>query len=89
MIETIKDLLIAALPSITAVISVIIAIVKIVKENTGIHKNIKEMSSTLKVQTEENKELKKALAYVMEENAKVKQQNSEILTKLTGIKPKE
>ena len=87
--EYIRDLVIAYIPSITAVISIIVAIVKIVKENTGIHENIKQIKENFDAQDKETKDLKRTLSYVMQENAKLKQQNSEILTKLTGIKPKE
>lgn len=87
--EYIRDLVIAYIPSITAVISIIVAIVKIVKENTGIHENIKQIKANFDAQDKETKDLKRTLSYIMQENAKLKQQNSEILTKLTGIKPKE
>lgn len=87
--EYIRDLVIAYIPSITAVISIIVAIVKIVKENTGIHENIKQIKENFDAQNKESKDLKETLSYVMQENAKLKQQNNEILTKLTGIKPKE
>ena len=87
--DEIRTLIIAYLPSITTVISVVIAIVKIIKENSGIHESIKQIKNNFEAQDKETKDLKRTLSYVMQENAKLKQQNSEILTKLTGVKPKE
>jgi len=87
--EYIRDLIIAYIPSILTIISIITAIAKIKKENVGIHDNVKRIEVNFENQSKENKELKRTLSYVMQENAKLKQQNSEILTKLTGIKPKE
>lgn len=87
--EQVRDLIIAYIPSILTIISIITAIAKIRKENAGIHDNVKRIEVNFENQSKENKELKRTLSYVMQENAKLKQQNSEILTKLTGIKPKE
>ena len=91
--DNITALVVAYLPSLVSVVSIIAAVIKIVKENVVIDKKIQEVKTELKedkeAKSKENTQLKNAITTLMQENARLKKQNLEILQKLTGIKPKE
>ena len=88
MIEEIYALIIAAAPSITAIIGIIFAVIKGIKNNQTTSKDILDKFEEVREQvfnTREYSELKEQLKIAYEENYELKKKINELLTKIDHI----
>lgn len=88
MIEEIYALIIAAAPSITAIIGIIFAVIKGIKNNQTTSKDILDKFEEVREQvfnTKEYTELKEQLKIAYQENYELKKKINELLTKIDHI----
>lgn len=89
MIETIWLAIVAALPSLAAIFTIIGAVVKMTKDNSGVLKNLIETVNTLAVEiknTKEMEDMKTAMIALAQSNKALQQRYDELLTEVTKIK---
>lgn len=92
MIEQILALVVAAAPSITAIIGIIFAVVKGIKNNKTTSKDILDKFEEMReevMNTKEYTELKEQLKIAYQENYALKRKINELLTKIDHIQRKE
>lgn len=92
MIEEIYALILAAAPSITAIIGIIFAVIKGIKNNKTTSKDILDKFEEVREQvfdTKEYTELKEQLKIAYQENYELKKKINELLTKIDHIQRKE
>lgn len=92
MIEQILALVVAAAPSITAIIGIIFAVVKGIKNNKTTSKDILDKFEEMReevMNTKEYTELKEQLKIAYQENYTLKRKINELLTKIDHIQRKE
>lgn len=92
MIETIWLALIAALPSLAAIFTIIAAVVKMTKDNSGVLKNLIDTVNTLAVEIKNTKEMddmKTQMRALLESNRALQKRYDELLTEVTKIKHEE
>ena len=92
MIEEIYALIIAAAPSITAIIGIVFAVIKGIKNNQTTSKDILDKFEEVREQvfnTREYSELKEQLKIAYEENYELKKKINELLTKIDHIQRNE
>lgn len=92
MIEQILALVVAAAPSITAIIGIIFAVVKGIKNNKTTTKDILDKFEEMReevLNTKEYTELKEQLKIAYQENYVLKRKINELLTKIDHIQRKE
>ena len=88
MIEEIYALIIAAAPSITAIIGIVFAVIKGIKSNQTTSKDILDKFEEVREQvfnTKEYTELKEQLKIAYQENYELKKKINELLTKIDHI----
>ena len=88
MLEQIYTLIIAAAPSITAIIGIIFAVVKGIKNNQTTSKDILDKFEELREEvfnTKEYSDLKAQLQIAHQENYALKKKINELLTKIDHI----
>lgn len=88
MIEEIYALIIAAAPSITAIIGIVFAVIKGIKNNQTTSKDILDKFEEVREQvfnTKEYTELKEQLKIAYQENYELKKKINELLTKIDHI----
>ena len=88
MIEEIYALIIAAAPSITAIIGIVFAVIKGIRSNQTTSKDILEKFEEVREQvfdTKEYSELKEQLKIAYQENYELKKKINELLTKIDHI----
>ena len=88
MLEQIYTLIIAAAPSITAIIGIIFAVVKGIKNNQTTSKDILDKFEELREEvfnTKEYSDLKDQLQIAHQENYALKKKINELLTKIDHI----
>ena len=88
MIEELYALIIAAAPSITAIIGIIFAVIKGIKNNQTTSKDILDKFEEVREQvfdTKEYTELKEQLKIAYQENYELKKKINELLTKIDHI----
>lgn len=88
MLEQIYTLIIAAAPSITAIIGIIFAVVKGIKNNKTTSKDILDKFEELREEvfnTKEYSDLKAQLQIAHQENYALKKKINELLTKIDHI----
>ena len=88
MIEEIYALILAAAPSITAIIGIIFAVIKGIKNNQTTSKDILDKFEEVREQvfdTKEYSELKEQLKIAYQENYELKKKINELLTKIDHI----
>lgn len=88
MLEQIYTLIIAAAPSITAIIGIIFAVVKGIKNNKTTSKDILDKFEELREEvfnTKEYSDLKDQLQLAHQENYALKKKINELLTKIDHI----
>lgn len=89
MIETIWLALIAALPSIAAIFTIIAAVVKMTKNNSGVLSDLINTVDALSVEIKNSKEMedmKTQMLALLESNRALQQRYDELLTEVTKIK---
>ena len=92
MIEQILALVVAAAPSITAIIGIIFAVVKGIKNNKTTSKDILDKFEEMReevMNTKEYTELKEQLKIAYQENYALKRKINELLTKIDHIQRNE
>ena len=92
MIEQILALVVAAAPSITAIIGIIFAVVKGIKNNKTTSKDILDKFEEMReevMNTKEYTELKEQLKIAYQENYVLKRKINELLTKIDHIQRNE
>ena len=92
MIEEIYALIIAAAPSITAIIGIVFAVIKGIKNNQTTSKDILDKFEEVREQvfdTKEYSELKEQLKIAYQENYELKKKINELLTKIDHIQREE
>lgn len=92
MLEQILALVVAAAPSITAIIGIIFAVVKGIKNNKTTSKDILDKFEEMReevMNTKEYTELKEQLKIAYQENYALKRKINELLTKIDHIQRKE
>ena len=92
MIEEIYALILAAAPAITAIIGIIFAVIKGIKNNQTTSKDILDKFEEVREQvfnTKEYTELKEQLKIAYQENYELKKKINELLTKIDHIQRKE
>lgn len=92
MIEEIYALILAAAPSITAIIGIIFAVIKGIRNNQTTSKDILDKFEEVREQvfdTKEYTELKEQLKIAYQENYELKKKINELLTKIDHIQRKE
>lgn len=92
MLEQILALVVAAAPSITAIIGIIFAVVKGIKNNNTTAKDILDKFEEMReevMNTKEYTELKEQLKIAYQENYALKRKINELLTKIDHIQRKE
>ena len=92
MIEEIYALIIAAAPSITAIIGIVFAVIKGIKNNHTTSKDILDKFEEVREQvfnTKEYSELKEQLKIAYQENYELKKKINELLTKIDHVQRKE
>ena len=88
MVEQIYTLIIAAAPSITAIIGIVFAIVKGIKNNKTTSKDILDRFEEMReevMNTKEYSDLKDQLQIAHQENYALKKKLNELLTKIDHI----
>lgn len=88
MIEEIYALILAAAPSITAIIGIIFAVIKGIRNNQTTSKDILDKFEEVREQvfdTKEYTELKEQLKIAYQENYELKKKINELLTKIDHI----
>lgn len=93
-VQTIIDYIIVIAPTIASMLGVIVGFIKIVKsakENSvNFTEAVDDINKQLKVEIEtrvsDNAKLESALTAVLDENAELKRQNTELKTLITGVK---
>lgn len=88
MIEELYALIIAAAPSITAIIGIVFAVIKGIKNNQTTSKDILDKFEEVREQvfdTKEYTELKEQLKIAYQENYELKKKINELLTKIDHI----
>lgn len=94
-LDAIYALLIAAAPALTAVLSIIAAIVKMAKDNKAIIKPVTEQFNALRKEVQDKTELeavKTEMHAIMTENRQIRQELADLITELKKVKyeiPKE
>lgn len=89
MIETIWLALIAALPSLAAIVTIISAVVKMTKDNSGVLTDLISEVNKLAVEIKSSKEMesmKTQMLALLESNRALQQRYDELLTEVTKIK---
>ena len=89
MIETIWLALIAALPSIAAIFTIIAAVVRMTKNNSGVLSDLVNTVDTLAAEIKNSKEMedmKTQMLALLESNRALQQRYDELLTEVTKIK---
>lgn len=89
MIETIWLALIAALPSLAAIVTIISAVVKMTKDNSGVLTDLITKVNNLAVEiksTKEMEDMKTQMLALLESNRALQQRYDELLTEVTKIK---
>lgn len=89
MIETIWLALIAALPSLAAIVTIISAVVKMTKDNSGVLTDLITEVNNLAVEIKSTKEMesmKTQMLALLESNRALQQRYDELLTEVTKIK---
>lgn len=84
----IMAIIVAAAPSITAIVGIIFAVIKGIRSNKDVGKELKDEFLTMKeevLKTKEYSELKAQLAIAHEENLILKRKLNELLTKIDRI----
>lgn len=92
MVEQIYTLIIAAAPSITAIIGIVFAIVKGIKNNKTTSKDIIDKFEEMREEvfnTKEYSDLKAQLKIAYQENYELKKKLNELLTKIDHIQRNE
>ena len=92
MIEQIYALIIAATPSITAIIGIVFAVIKGIKNNKTTSKDILDKFEEMReevMNTKEYTELKEQLKIAYQENYVLKRKINELLTKIDHIQRNE
>lgn len=92
MFEDIYLFLIAALPSISAILGVILAVIKLIKNNDSTIGNVATKLDEFAVElknTKEMDEVKIAMNNLAQSNRELKKRYDELLTELTKIQHKE
>lgn len=92
MVEQIYTLIIAAAPSITAIIGIVFAIVKGIKNNKTTSKDIIDKFEEMReevMNTKEYSDLKAQLKLAYQENYELKKKLNELLTKIDHIQRNE
>ena len=92
MIEEIYALILAAAPSIAAIIGIIFAVIKGIRNNQTTSKDILDKFEEVREQvfdTKEYTELKEQLKIAYQENYELKKKINELLTKIDHIQRKE
>ena len=92
MIEEIYALIIAAAPSITAIIGIVFAVIKGIKNNQTTSKDILDKFEEVREQvfnTKEYSELKEQLKIAYQENYELKKKINELLTKIDHVQREE
>lgn len=91
----IENLLIAALPSLTAILTILVTAIKFIGKftntDTHIRENLDKLKESKEITDEEVKRLKAKIDVLLDDNKKLKKQLAELLTDLTKIyhKPEE
>lgn len=88
MVEQIYTLIIAAAPSITAIVGIVFAIVKGIKNNKTTSKDILDRFEEMReevMNTKEYSDLKAQLKLAHQENYELKKKLNELLTKIDHI----
>lgn len=89
MIETIWLALIAALPSLAAIVTIISAVVKMTRDNSGVLTDLISEVNELAVEIKSSKEMesmKTQMLALLESNRALQQRYDELLTEVTKIK---
>lgn len=92
MIEEIYALILAAAPSIAAIIGIIFAVIKGIRNNQTTSKDILDKFEEMREQvfdTKEYTELKEQLKIAYQENYELKKKINELLTKIDHVQRKE
>lgn len=92
MVEQIYTLIIAAAPSITAIVGIVFAIVKGIKNNKTTSKDILDKFEEMReevMNTKEYSDLKAQLKLAYQENYELKKKLNELLTKIDHIQRNE
>ena len=92
MIEEIHALIIAAAPSITAIIGIVFAVIKGIKNNQTTSKDILDKFEEVREQvfnTKEYSELKEQLKIAYQENYELKKKINELLAKIEHVQREE
>ena len=87
-LDAIYALLIAAMPAITAVLSIIAAIVKMAKDNKAIIKPVIEQFNALRKEVQDKTELeavKTEMQAIMTENRQIRQELADLITELKKV----
>lgn len=87
--EQIMTVIVAAAPSLTAIIGVVVAVIKGIKSNKSTNQELINKFENLKaevVKTKEYETLKDQLLLVHRENIELKKKLNELLTKIDRIK---
>ena len=90
--EQIMTVVVAAAPSLTAIIGIIAAVVKAIKSNKTTSKDVIDKFEELRQQvfdTKEYTELKAQLTLAHQENRELKKKLNELLTKIDHVQRKE
>lgn len=88
MIENIYLIILAAAPALTAIIGIITAVLKMIKEGKNTNKEIINKFEEVRQEifnTKEYSDLKDQLAIVHQENAELKKTINELLTKIDHV----
>ena len=89
MIETIWLTLIAALPSLAAIFTIIAAVVKMTKNNSGVLSKLIDTVNALSIEIKNTKEMddmKTQMRALLESNRALQNRYDELLTEVTKIK---
>lgn len=92
MFETIYLTIVAALPSIAAVFTVIAAVVKMTKDNGGVLKEVLDKLEEFAVElknTKEMDEMKVQMRALAQSNRELQKKYNELLTEITKVEHKE
>ena len=90
--EQIMAIVVAAAPSLTAIIGIIAAVVKGIRSNKATSKDVIDKFEEVRQEifnTKEYSDLKNQLALAHQENRELKKKINELLTKIDHIKRKE
>ena len=92
MFENIYLTIVAALPSIAAVFTVIAAVVKMTKDNGGVLKEVLDRLEEFAIElknTKEMDEMKMSMKALAQSNRELQKKYNELLTEITKVEHKE